>query len=199
MKALTKLFTAKKLEKMYREASNNLKKGLPMEDSQIHLCAAASHALDFIDYGKKHPDHFKMNSLSLDGANGALEACMQCYIQQNPETPDEISDFIALLTKEFGSYELFVLCNYCNLIGNTMVQATVSYKTLPASINCKDYPLLNGLYLSVKLPNKQELTFDVYKAMNEALKTDCSFNKEQFAIGIPSFHKAFQKEVLEKL
>lgn len=61
-----KLFTSKSLERMYNEGSNNLKRGLPMEKSQICLCSAAAHALDFIDYGNKHPDYSKMKSLSLD-------------------------------------------------------------------------------------------------------------------------------------
>lgn len=194
-----KLFTSKSLERMYNEGSNNLKRGLPMKKSQICLCSAAAHALDFIDYGNKHPDYSKMKSLSLDAANGALEACMQCYLQKSPKTPEEISEFIGLLTREFGSYELFVLCNYFNSVGNSTIQATISYKAPPALAECKDYPLLNGLYLSVKNPHKQEISFDVYKAMNQALKKDCSFNTEKFVIGIPSFHNAFQKEVLMKL
>lgn len=65
-----KLFTSKSLERMYNEGSNNLKRGLPMKKSQICLCSAAAHALDFIDYGNKHPDYSKMKSLSLDAANG---------------------------------------------------------------------------------------------------------------------------------
>ena len=75
-----KLFTSKSLERMYNEGSNNLKIGLPMEKPQICLCSAAAHALDFIDYGNKHPDYSKMKSLSLDAANGALKACMQWFV-----------------------------------------------------------------------------------------------------------------------
>lgn len=116
-----------------------------------------------------------------------------------PKLLKKSQSLVGLLTREFGSYELFVLCNYFNSVGNSTIQATISYKAPPALAECKDYPLLNGLYLSVKNPHKQEISFDVYKAMNQALKKDCSFNTEKFAIGIPSFHNAFQKEVLMKL
>lgn len=193
-------YNYRKLDSMYREGSVKLKKGLPIDDFQVRLCAAAAHAMDFIDYGKKEADYQKLKACSVEIGDTALWVCTQCYAHNMPKTPEEIPDFISLLTKQYGSYELFGLCNFINdSVPGEEASASIAYKTPTVLEECKDYPMLNGLHLLIKFPKtNKEITFDVYKKVNEAIKSDCSFDSEIFAIGLPSFHDAVM-EMLKRV
>lgn len=195
------LFTYDNLVNLYEAEVDKILSGILIKAPQARLCLAAACATDFVDFGENHPDYQKMKSFSAETADIIQSACSNYYMKNTPKTSKEITDFIRLMTKEIGSYELFVLCNYMNTYGKPVTQASVAYEDPDFFLHMEnlDYSDLDGLHLSVELSKDTVLSFDTYKAINQSLKQDCCFEEEHFSFNIDSFHRAFKKEILEKI